>query len=182
MKVFRHLFCWISTGALALSALPLSADTSISVGQTAPLFSGREQDGHKWDLAHYLGKRDVLVYFYPADDTIGGTTEACGVRDNLVELKQAGVEVVGVSPENRTSLKNFSFKYNVPFPLLADTQRRIADAYGARMEGDNKLDRRISFLIGLDGRILRVNKSPDPVAQLKEMAAEIVQLSRKDTL
>ncbi len=160
----------------------MSAESSISVGQMAPLFSGRDQDGHRWDLSHCLGKRYVLVYFYPADDTIGGTAEACGVRDNLFEFKAAGVEVVGVSPENRTSHKNFSFKYNLPFPLLADTQRRIADAYGAWMEGDNKLDRRISFLIGLDGRILRVNKSPDPNGQLKEMAAEVVQLSRKDTL
>jgi len=182
MKAFRHLFCWISTAALVISALPLSAETSLSVGQVAPLFSGRDQDGRKWDLSHYLGKRYVLVYFSPADDTIGGTTEACGVRDNLVEFKQAGVEVVGVSSENRTSQKSFSFKYDLPFPLLADTQHQIADAFGARMQGDNKLDRRISFLIGLDGRILRVNKSPDPTGQLKEMAAEIVQLGRKDTL
>jgi thioredoxin-dependent peroxiredoxin len=182
MKTLRHLFCWISAAALATAALPLSAEPSIEVGQIAPRFSGHDQDGHKWELSRYIGKRYVLLYFYPADDTAGGTAEACGVRDNLVEFKQAGVEVVGVSSDGKDSHKEFAFKNNLSFPLLADTCRQIADAYAARSGGDNKLDRRVSFLIGLNGRILRINNSPEPAGQLKEMAAEIVQLSRKDSL
>ncbi len=182
MKTLRQLCCWISSAALALAALPLAAEPSVAVGERAPHFSGHDQDGRKWDLSHYTGKRYVLVYFFPADDTLGGTTEAGGLSDNLFEFKKAGVELVGVSSENRKSQRRFSFKYNVAFPLLADTRRRIAGAYGARMDGNSKLDRRISFLIGLDGRILHINKSPDPAGQLKEMAAEVVQLSRKDSL
>jgi len=182
MKTLRHLFCWFSAAALITAVPPLSAEPTVAVGELAPRFSGHDQDGHKWDLSRYLGKRYVLLYFFPADDTIGGTTEARGLRDNLVELKQAGVEVVGVSSESRNSQREFAFKYNLAFPLLADTRRQIADAYGARLDGDNKLDRRISFLIGLDGRILRINKSPDPSVQLKEIANEVVQLSRKDSL
>jgi peroxiredoxin Q/BCP len=182
MKTIRHLCCWISSAALALAALPLAAVPSLAVGELAPHFSGHDQDGCKWNLSRYTGKRYVLVYFFPADDTIGGTTEASGLNDNLFEFKQAGVEVVGVSSENRKSQRHFSFKNNVAFPLLADTRRRIADAYGARMDGNGKLDRRISFLIGLDGRILRINKSPDPAGQLKEMAIAVAQLSRKDSL
>jgi peroxiredoxin Q/BCP len=182
MNTLRNLLCCISALALAATAPALSAEPSMEVGQVAPLFSGHDQDGRKWELSHYLGKKYVLLYFYPADDTAGGTTEACGVRDNLPEFKQAGVEVVGVSADGKRSHKEFSFKNNLPFPLLADTRRQIADSYGARMDGENKMDRRISFLIGLDGRILRINKSPDPSVQLKEMAMEIVQLSRKDSL
>jgi peroxiredoxin Q/BCP len=181
MRTSRHLLCWIAAAALATAALPLSAEPSIRVGQIAPRFSGHDQDGHKWELSHYLGKKFVFLYFYPNDDTAGGTAEACGVRDNLVECKQAGVEVVGVSSDGEESHKNFAFKYNLAFPLLADTSGQIAEAYGARMRTDKKMDRRISFLIGLDGRILRITNSPDPAVHLKAMAEAIVQLRGKDS-
>jgi peroxiredoxin Q/BCP len=184
MKTSRHLLCGILTAALALAitAPPLLAESPIKVGQVAPCFSGHDQDGHNWRLSHYLGKRYVLLYFYPTDDTAGGTAEACGLRDNLAELKQAGVEVVGVSSDGKNCHKEFAFKHNLTFPLLADTDQQIADAYGARSGGDNKLDRRLSFLIGLDGRILRITDSADPAVQLKRIAEMIVQLSRRDSL
>jgi peroxiredoxin Q/BCP len=182
MKTLRHLLCWISAAALATAALASSAEPIITVGQYAPRFSGHDQDGHKWELSRYLGKKYVLLYFYPKDDTAGGTAEACGVRDNLVEFKQVGVEVVGISSDDKKSHKNFAFKYNLAFPLLADTRGQIAEAYGARMDGENKLDRRISFLIGLDGRILRIIDSPDPAVHLRAMGQAIVQLGRKDSL
>jgi peroxiredoxin Q/BCP len=187
MKTSRHLLCWISaaalaTAALATAALPVLAEPSIGVGQIAPRFSGHDQDGHKWELSRHLGKRYVLLYFYPTDDTAGGTAEACGLRDNLVEFKMAGVEVVGVSADGKKSHKKFAFKNNLGFPLLADTSGQIADAYGAWMGGDRKMDRRMSFLIGLNGRILRITNSPDPAIHLKEMAEAIVQLTGKDSL
>jgi len=182
MKTSRHLLCWISAVAFATAALPLLAEPSIEVGQIAPRFSGHDQDGHRWALSHYLGKKYVLLYFYPEDDTAGGTAEACGLRDNLVEFKQAGVEVVGVSSDGKKSHKEFAFKNNLAFPLLSDASGQIAEAYGARMGGDYKMDRRISFLIGLNGRILRITNSPDPVVHLRKMAEAIVQLSGKDSL
>src|SRR5580704_15092550 len=120
MKTSQRLLCWISAAALASAALPLYADASLQVGQVAPRFSGHDQDGHTWKLSHYLGKKYVLLYFYPKDDTAGGTAEACGLRDNLVEFKQAGVEVVGISSDGKKSHKEFAFKNNLPFPLLAD--------------------------------------------------------------
>jgi peroxiredoxin Q/BCP len=182
MKTSRHLLSCISAVIIAAAALPLSAAPSLAVGQLAPRFWGYDQDGHTWRLSHFLGKKYVLLYFYPADDTIGSTAEACGVRDNLVEFKQAGVEVVGISTDGKKSHKKFAFKNNLPFPLLADGSGQIADTYGAQSGGFNKLDRRVSFLIGLNGRILRINNSPDPSVQLREMATSIVQLSRKDSL
>jgi peroxiredoxin Q/BCP len=121
----------------------------------------------------------VLLYFYPKDDTRGCTTEACSLRDNMVDFKAAGVDVVGVSFDGKESHKRFIFKYNLNFPLLADTSGAIADAYGARVEEDKKMDRRISFLIGLDGKILHVTDSPDPAVHLKEMREAIGQLKGK---
>jgi len=181
MKTLRYLLCWISVAALA-GALPLHAEVNLQVGQVAPRFSGHDQDGHIWRLSRYLGKKYVLLYFYPKDDTAGGLAEASWLRDNLADFKLAGVEVVGVSTDSRKSHKEFAFKNNLPFPLLADKYGDIADAYGASVGGVYKIDRRVSFLIGLNGRILRVTNSPDPVAHLKEMAAVIAQLSGRNAL
>ncbi len=182
MRTSRLLLCWLSAAALAAAAPTLLAESPLGVGQVAPRFSGHDQDGHTWKLSHYIGKKYVLLYFYPKDDTAGGTAEACGLRDNLVEFKLAGVEVVGVSADGKNSHKEFAFKNNLAFPLLADAGGEIADAYGARMRGVYKMDRRVSFLIGLNGRILRVTNSPDPVVHLRKMAEAIVQLSGKDSL
>jgi thioredoxin-dependent peroxiredoxin len=162
----------MSIGVLA-AALPLLAEplpTPPLVGQKAPLFSGRDQDGKCWKLSHHIGKRAVFLYFYDKDDTAACTAEACSLRDNMYELRQQGVDVVGVSFDNKEAHENFVFKYNLDFPLLADTCGNIADAYGVRVDPDRKMDRRVSFLIGLDGKIVHVTDSPDPHVHLKELA------------
>jgi len=208
MKTSRHLLCWFSAAALAAGALSpadtlvaatvsspddearevasvrkaeqsLPAPELLAVGDRAPHFSGHDQDGHTWKLSRHLGKSIVFLYFYPKDNTAGCTAEACNLRDNLVELKQLGVDVVGVSSDGEDSHKEFAFRYNLSFPLLADTGGQIADAYGARMQGDKKLDRRISFLIGLDGKILHITDSPDPAVHVREMAAAVAKLTGK---
>jgi peroxiredoxin Q/BCP len=127
----RFLLCWFCAAAPPLMAqdpLPLA-------GEDAPPFSGHDQDGNLWKLSDHIGKRVLFLYFYPKDDSPGCTTEACSLRDNMYELKQAGVEVVGVSFDDKDTHKNFIFKYNLDFTLLADTSGAIADAYGVRMGG-----------------------------------------------
>ena len=176
MKTFRHLLCWISAVTLAASSLPMLAATTLKEGDEAPRFSGRDQDGRKWNLADHVRKSAVLLYFYPKDDTAGCTAEACGLRDNMVELRQSGLDVVGVSFDDKESHKKFVFKYGLDFPLLADTHGAIADLYGARMGSGIKMDRRISFLIGLDGKIIHVTDSPNPAVHVKELATAMAKL------
>jgi peroxiredoxin Q/BCP len=182
MKTFRHLCCWICAATLAVAVLPLLANepkppvTHLKVGDAAPLFAGRDQDCNKWKLAHHLGKKVVLLCFYPEDNTTGTIAETCGLSDNMFEIKQAGVDVVAVSFDNKKTQKEFVFKYNLDFPLLADTSGQIADAYGARMDPDRKMDRRISFLIGLDGKIIHVTDSPDATVHIKELAEALAKL------
>ena len=178
MKTIRHLLCWISAVTLAAASLPLAAATTIKEGDDAPRFSGRDQDGHKWRLADHIRKSTVLLYFYPKDDTAGCTAEACGLRDSMVELKQMGLDVAGVSFDDKDSHKKFIFKYNLDFPLLADTHGAIADAYGARM-GDKEMDRRVSFLIGMDGKIVHITDSPNPAVHLKELADALARMRGK---
>ena len=164
--------------ALSL-ALAFSAAAAPKVGDLAPLVSGKTQDKEKWKLEDDIGKSIVLLYFYPKDDTPGCTKEACGLRDKMNDLKAQGVKVVGVSFDDVDSHKRFMFKYDLNFTLVADPSGKIADTYGARMKGDRKMDRRVSFLIGLDGRIIHVTDNPSADVHLEEMQRAIHNLNGK---
>jgi len=181
MKTIRLLRSWISAVALATASLSSFAGTALKVGDAAPWFVGTNQDGQKWALADHIGKGVVLLYFYPRDGTAACAAEACSLRDNMAEFKQAGVDVVGVSFDDKASHQDFIFKYNLDFPLISDTNGFISDAYGARMAKDQKMDRRVTFLIGLDGKIIHITDSPDPSLHLKEMAEAMAKLTAKVT-
>ena len=159
-------------------ALPAASAAQVpKVGDTAPLIQGQDQDGKTWKLADVVGKKVVLLYFYPKDDTPGCTKEACGFRDRMADLKKDKVEVIGVSFDSTASHQKFIAKYNLNFPLLADTNGKIADAYGVKM-ADRNMARRVSFLIGLDGKILHVTDSPSADTHLSEMKAAVEKLNR----
>jgi peroxiredoxin Q/BCP len=146
-------------------------------GDKAPLVEGKDQEGKTWKLADALGKQVVLLYFYPKDDTPGCTKEACGFRDSLADLKKDNVEVIGVSFDSADSHQKFIAKYSLTFPLLADTDGKIAEAYGARMAGRG-MARRVSFLIGLDGKIVHVTDSSKADVHLSEMKEAAQKLKR----
>ena len=179
MRIAHKSLCWLFAAAVAAIATPLRAELPLKVGDMAPLVSGHDQDGNSWALKDKIGKSVVLLYFYPKDDTQGCTTEACGLRDDMNHLKHSGVEVAGVSFDSAESHKKFIFKYNLNFPLLSDTSGTIADAYGARGGDLKEMDRRISFLIGLDGKIIHITDSPDPAVHLKELQEAVTALGAK---
>jgi peroxiredoxin Q/BCP len=165
--------------ALLLGAfsLGLKAADVPKVGDTAPLIEGKDQDGKTWKLADQVGKKAVLLYFYPKDDTPGCTKEACGFRDQIGDLKKQKVEVIGVSFDSAESHQKFIAKHSLNFPLLADTDGKIAEAYGVKMAGKN-LARRASFLIGLDGKIAHVTDVPNADVHLSEMKAAAEKLKK----
>ncbi len=106
---------------------------SISAGDKAPDFRAKDQNGNPISLADFKGKKLVL-YFYPKDDTPGCTAQACNLRDNLPALSAAGYQVIGVSTDDEKSHQKFIAKYNLNFPLIADTDRKVAEAYGVWQE------------------------------------------------
>lgn len=154
-----------------------SAAEMPKVGDKAPLVEGKDQSGKIWKLADEVGKKAVLLYFYPKDDTPGCTKEACGFRDRIEELKKENVEVVGVSFDSAESHQNFVSKYYLNFPLLADTDGKIAEAYGTKM-ADRNMSRRVSFLIGLDGKIAHVTNVPAAETHLSEMKEAVEKLKK----
>jgi|SRR5665213_1855968 len=179
MKTLRYSLTLLLALAGALTATSAPAALPLQVGDKAPLIEGKDQDGTKWKLSKEIGKDVILLYFYPKDDTKGCTKEACSLRDRMTDFKADGIEVVGVSFDNADSHRRFIFKYSLNFPLLVDTEGKIADAYGTRRETGKKIDRRVSFLIGLDGRIIHITDSPDPAVHLVEMQHAIKNLQGK---
>lgn len=158
-------------------ATGLAANTP-QVGEKAPLIEGQDQDGKAFKLADLIGQKIVLLYFYPKDDTPGCTKEACGLRDRISDLKKDKLEVIGVSRDNEESHQKFIAKYNLNFRLLADSEGKITDTFGARM-ADRNLSRRVSFLIGLDGKIVHLTDNPSADVHLSEMKEAIAKLAKK---
>ncbi|GAB4041546.1 thioredoxin-dependent thiol peroxidase [Spirosoma gilvum] len=105
----------------------------LKIGDPAPDFTSTDQNGQPIKLSDYRGKK-VVLYFYPKDDTPGCTAEACSLRDNEDRLRAAGYEVLGVSVDDHKSHQKFIKKYNLPFPLVSDTDKQIVESYGVWKE------------------------------------------------
>ena len=103
---------------------------AIEEGKKAPAFKLKDASGKVVSLGDFAGQ-DLILYFYPKDDTPGCTKEACGFRDAWKELRKLGVAVVGVSPDSGASHEKFAAKYRLPFPLLSDPDKKVMSAYGA---------------------------------------------------
>jgi len=172
---------WFATllviGSMFISAMAAHAQIP-KAGEAAPLFTGQDQDGKTVKLKSLIGEKIVLLYFYPKDNTPGCTKEACGFRDRMSELQKENVEIIGVSFDSAESHKNFISKNKLNFRLLSDSDGKIADAYGVQVAG-RKMARRVSFLIGLDGKIVHVTDSGDPDKHFNEMKAAIAGLKKK---
>lgn len=101
----------------------------LKTGDKAPDFSGTTYDGKTLSLKDYTGKK-LVFYFYPKDNTPGCTAEACNLRDNYAEFKKRGYEIIGVSADNEKAHRSFTEKYQLPFPLLCDTDKTICKQFG----------------------------------------------------
>ena len=101
----------------------------IEVGQPAPNFEAKDENGNIITLQQFKGQR-VVVYFYPRDNTPGCTAQACDLRDNIDRFNQQGYQIIGVSTDTETKHRNFINKYELPFPLIADTDHAVHELYG----------------------------------------------------
>jgi peroxiredoxin Q/BCP len=140
----------------------------VEANMKAPDFEALDQEGKPHKLADYAGKY-VLLYFYPKDDTPGCTVEACSIRDNYGELKKH-LEIIGVSADTEASHKKFAQKYNLPFTLLADADKKIISAYGA---DGVIMKKRVSFLIGPEGIIVKVYEKVVPADHVRQILADM---------
>ena len=149
----------------------------MNIGTKAPDLLGLNEKGEEIRLSQYAGKKLVL-YFYPKDSTSGCTTEACNLRDNYAELRRAGYEVVGVSVDSAASHQKFIAKHELPFPLIADTEKTLVEAFGVwgekSMYGRKYMGTfRTTFIINEEGVVERIFLPKE--IKVKEHAEQIMR-------
>ena len=142
-------------------------------GSKAPVFKAVDQNGKPISLADYKGKK-VILYFYPKDDTPTCTAQACNLRDNYSALLKKGYQVIGVSTDDVKSHKKFEQKFDLPFPLVSDEDKKIVDKYN--LWGEKKFmgrtymgTTRTTFLIDEEGKIVKIIDKPDSKNHTEEV-------------
>ena len=155
----------------------MSFELTLREGDAAPDFSTTTADGQKVSLSDFKGK-NLVLYFYPRDDTPGCTKEACAFRDEFEEFKKRGAVVLGISTDSAKSHVKFAQKYHLPFTLLPDEQKELVQAYGVwgqksflgrKYTGTH----RVTFLIGPDGRIKKIWPKVKPAEHAQEVLAAL---------
>lgn len=171
MKTFTIL----AITALTMIKLPfVHASDPAMIGTPAPTPAAVDQDGKALDLAATYAKGITLVYFYPKADTPGCTAQACSLRDGIEDFKGLGVQVIGVSKDTPAAQKKFQEKYSLPFPLIADSDGKVAEAFGVgRILG---FTNRTSFLVK-DGKIAWVEPKAGTKNHAEQVKAAIESLS-----
>lgn len=150
---------------------------TLTAGNAAPDFALLDENGQLRRLTDFRGQ-GVVLYFYPKDDTPGCTTEACAFRDDYSAYQQAGVTIFGVSPDSVKSHAKFRQKFDLPFPLLADAEHSVCEAYGVwgakKFMGREYLGvLRTTFVIDAQGKIARVFENVKPAGHSTEVLAAL---------
>lgn len=151
----------------------------LKVGDKAPDFSVKDQSGNEIKLSHYAGKR-VVIYFYPKDNTPGCTAQACNIRDNYSDLEKEGIIILGVSADSEASHQKFIDKFDLPFTLLADVDKKMLNDYG--VWGEKKFMGRVydgihrtTFIMDESHAIVGIIEKP----KTKDHSREILEVYSK---
>jgi peroxiredoxin Q/BCP len=149
--------------------------SQLKIGDKAPIFKGTDQNGNNIELSDFSGKK-IALYFYPKDDTPGCTAQACNLKDHLMDLKEHGIEVIGVSTDSVKSHSKFVEKFQLNFPLISDENKEIVNQYGVwgmkKFMGREYLGTmRTTFLINETGVIEAIIAKPKTSAHAEEILA-----------
>ena len=135
------LFGFVLNILFASSIQAEEKSSNVKVGDQAPVFSGTDDANKPWDSKNFVGKKILVVYFYPADMTGGCTKQACNYRDALKDLKRDDVEIIGVSGDSAENHQQFKNEYDLNFTLLADSEGKIAKAFGVQLGEGGSIER-----------------------------------------
>ncbi len=146
---------------------------ALAIGSPAPAFTVKDTNGNTVSLADFAGKT-VVLYFYPKDDTPGCTKEACSFRDSYADYQGKDVVVLGVSVDDETSHQQFTEKFNLPFPLLADVNAAITNAYDVAVEKNGVLyAKRVTYVIDGSGTISHVYDTVNAETHATDILADL---------
>lgn len=142
---------------------------AIQIGDNCPTFSLPDSQGKQIQITNYLGQRILVLFFYPKDDTPGCTKEACAFRDAYADFVELGCEVFGISSDAAPAHEAFQLKYNLPYPLLSDTQKKVRQQFGVPSSLFGLIPGRVTYVIDLDGKVAGVfNSQTNPVGHITE--------------
>jgi peroxiredoxin Q/BCP len=181
-------FVAVAANTLLLSNVALAQQAEkekpvvLKVGDEAPEFEAKDDAGEDWKSVEHVGKKILVVYFYPKDMTPGCTKQACTYRDSLPQLTEEGVEVIGVSGDTVESHKKFKEAEKLNFTLLADPEGKITKAFGVKPLAVTPvvIASRWTFVIDEDGHIAYKNEKVDPLQDPAEVMKVVAQLKKKE--
>src|SRR4030095_9280537 len=134
---------------------------ALTEGQMAPEISAQDDQGNTVSLKDFRGKKNVILYFYPKDDTPGCTIEACNFRDDISKFQSKDTQILGVSYDDASSHQAFKEKFHLPFPLLVDTDKQIAGTLGVQ---EDQYESRDTIVIDKEGKVKKIIRKVDPKA------------------
>jgi peroxiredoxin Q/BCP len=142
---------------------------TIQIGDNCPAFSLPDSQGKEIHVNEYLGQKILVLFFYPKDDTPGCTKEACAFRDAYADFVALGCEVFGISSDASNSHQVFQQKYQLPYPLLSDTQKKVRQLFGVPTSLFGLIPGRVTYVVGLDGKVAGIfNSQTNPVGHINE--------------
>jgi thioredoxin-dependent peroxiredoxin len=147
----------------------------IEKGSKIPTFTLPDQNGKTINIEDYIGKKNLVIYFYPKNDTPGCTAEACSFRDQFEDLRDAGAEIIGISSDSIQSHKRFAEKHRLPFILLSDAGKKVRRAFGVPGDFLGLLPGRVTYIVDKKGIVLHVFNSQFNAQKHVEEALNILK-------
>lgn len=149
----------------------------LQIGDACPIFSLNDQNGNRVNISDYIGIQNLVVFFYPKDETPGCTKEVCAFRDQYERFKQYNCEVIGISSDSIQSHVNFSSKYRLSFSLLSDSQQKVRKMFGVPTKLFGLIPGRVTYIIDKKGIIRGIyNSLTDPIGHIEEALKLVVKL------
>ena len=128
----------------------------IELGDVIPHFTALDTNGKKFDTKEYIGKKPLVIYFYPKDNTLGCTAQACGFRDQYQDFTDLGAEVIGISSDTVDSHDTFAKRYKLPFVLLSDSDKKLRKLFGVPSGLMGMLPGRVTYVIDKEGKVVLI--------------------------
>jgi peroxiredoxin Q/BCP len=159
MNRYKYLIIGILLLGSFLLIGNMKKEKGVEIGDKLPSFSLQDQDGRTFASTDYSGKKAMVIYFYPKDDTSGCTKEACKFRDNYEDFTDLEVKIIGISGDSVESHKNFVEKYNLPFTLLADSDNEVRKLFGVPGSLFGAIPGRVTYVVNKEGIVIQIYNS-----------------------
>jgi peroxiredoxin Q/BCP len=180
MKIFISLSLIIITMVLFNSFFSRAQDsTNLAIGDTLPSFELTNDQDEVFKLTEHIGKNNLIIYFYPKDDTPGCTKEACAFRDGFEEFSDLDAEIIGISADSPQSHRDFKSKYELPFILLSDPDNKVRDLFGIKKDLLGIIPGRVTFVVDKKGIVQFIyNSQTNAEKHVKEAMRKLIEMEK----